>query len=356
MGISAPVSPVVCTPYSTTPLDSKPFAYIVQGHCRRRKIRCLSPTPEDPQGRCVNCIRLKKECVFYPVDHGPEMRDGRKDSINIPSQSGAGANAPLSPGYPGIDSLQLDSHNPPFGPTTDHPYPMPYLNDQAAKPYPAPFPSDAIAQSSSSFNPNFSLGQSDGESQWQSPGGFQGQQNNSADITRRASAFYGTGEAPPATANMAPNMSYLAQTAGSPTFQESPIVYPPSDPSRHGSFSNIDSNISTAYGLHESASQSSLSNAHAYSMGAHHTAGSGSASSISPGDGHSPVSLIPANSSGVPTVQNDMQQSWLPQTGAQNVLGGWYVDPGLASPSSMIDPNVALYQQHHSRFPTNSGP
>jgi hypothetical protein len=25
------------------------------------------PNPEDPQGRCANCIRLKKECNFYPV-------------------------------------------------------------------------------------------------------------------------------------------------------------------------------------------------------------------------------------------------------------------------------------------------
>ncbi|KAF2839755.1 hypothetical protein M501DRAFT_932757 [Patellaria atrata CBS 101060] len=37
------------------------------GHCRRRKIRCLL-APNDPQGRCSNCIRLKKECNFYPVE------------------------------------------------------------------------------------------------------------------------------------------------------------------------------------------------------------------------------------------------------------------------------------------------
>ncbi|OJD35575.1 zn2 cys6 dna-binding protein [Diplodia corticola] len=37
------------------------------GHCRRRKIRCLL-APDDPQGRCSNCIRLKKECNFYPVE------------------------------------------------------------------------------------------------------------------------------------------------------------------------------------------------------------------------------------------------------------------------------------------------
>ncbi|CAG8956092.1 hypothetical protein HYFRA_00011876 [Hymenoscyphus fraxineus] len=40
------------------------------GHCRRRKIRCI-PAPADPQSRCSNCIRLKKECNFYPVDQQP---------------------------------------------------------------------------------------------------------------------------------------------------------------------------------------------------------------------------------------------------------------------------------------------
>ncbi|KAK1851873.1 fungal zn binuclear cluster domain containing protein [Colletotrichum chrysophilum] len=40
------------------------------GHCRRRKIRCI-PSPSDTLGRCINCIRLKKECSFYPVDQPP---------------------------------------------------------------------------------------------------------------------------------------------------------------------------------------------------------------------------------------------------------------------------------------------
>ncbi|OAP57034.1 hypothetical protein AYL99_09147 [Fonsecaea erecta] len=36
-------------------------------HCRRRKIRCISDY-NDPVGRCSNCIRLKKECIFLPID------------------------------------------------------------------------------------------------------------------------------------------------------------------------------------------------------------------------------------------------------------------------------------------------
>ncbi|WEW61389.1 hypothetical protein PRK78_006879 [Emydomyces testavorans] len=38
----------------------------------RRKIRCLLAS-DDTQGRCENCIRLKKECHFYPVDQQPPM-------------------------------------------------------------------------------------------------------------------------------------------------------------------------------------------------------------------------------------------------------------------------------------------
>ena len=50
----------------------------ISGHCRRRKIRCI-PAPGDLQNRCANCIRLKKECNFYPVDQGPpsELKNQR---------------------------------------------------------------------------------------------------------------------------------------------------------------------------------------------------------------------------------------------------------------------------------------
>jgi len=48
---------------------------IACSHCRRRKIRCVLAEADD-MGRCNNCIRLKKECVFYPVDSatGPESQ------------------------------------------------------------------------------------------------------------------------------------------------------------------------------------------------------------------------------------------------------------------------------------------
>jgi len=67
------------TPGELSPTSNKPrnkLGYhrtsVACGHCRRRKIRCLL-APDDPQGRCSNCIRLKKECNFYPVEHNPDM-------------------------------------------------------------------------------------------------------------------------------------------------------------------------------------------------------------------------------------------------------------------------------------------
>lgn len=38
------------------------------GNCRKRKIRC-QPVKDD--GRCSQCIRLKKDCQFYAVDQQP---------------------------------------------------------------------------------------------------------------------------------------------------------------------------------------------------------------------------------------------------------------------------------------------
>lgn len=68
------------------------------GHCRRRKIRCLLAS-EDPQGRCANCIRLKKECNFYPVEHNPDMQ-----------RSQAVASKDTSPGQPSTPATSSPGH------------------------------------------------------------------------------------------------------------------------------------------------------------------------------------------------------------------------------------------------------
>lgn len=74
---------------------------ILQGHCRRRKIRCLL-APEDAHGRCSNCIRLKKDCNFYPVDQQPpnENKPRKSDSNSQDLSNSSTATSPhtLAPG------------------------------------------------------------------------------------------------------------------------------------------------------------------------------------------------------------------------------------------------------------------
>ncbi|KAI2624816.1 hypothetical protein GGS21DRAFT_319124 [Xylaria nigripes] len=53
------------------------------GNCRKRKIRCLLVKHD---GRCTQCIRLKKNCQFYAVDQEPLLH-----------QVGAGSRAPPQP-------------------------------------------------------------------------------------------------------------------------------------------------------------------------------------------------------------------------------------------------------------------
>ncbi|KAK4252281.1 hypothetical protein C7999DRAFT_10195 [Corynascus novoguineensis] len=72
------------------------------GHCRRRKIRCV-PSQNDVQGRCINCIRLKKECSFYPVDQQPPVetrqKSGSRSSVG-PKGPSASTSPTMQPGIP----------------------------------------------------------------------------------------------------------------------------------------------------------------------------------------------------------------------------------------------------------------
>ncbi|SPN96998.1 uncharacterized protein DNG_00517 [Cephalotrichum gorgonifer] len=79
------------------------------GHCRRRKIRCI-PSPADVQGRCVNCIRLKKECSFFPVDQQPPPPDTRSKGSSRSSTAPKIASASSSPAIP--SGHPADSHQP----------------------------------------------------------------------------------------------------------------------------------------------------------------------------------------------------------------------------------------------------
>jgi hypothetical protein len=80
-------------------LSSRIVALIPKaGHCRRRKIRCI-PAVGDAQQRCQNCIRLKKECVFYPVDNPPQSDAGRRDSsVHGAGNTSASSSPTIHPG------------------------------------------------------------------------------------------------------------------------------------------------------------------------------------------------------------------------------------------------------------------
>ncbi|KAF2737601.1 hypothetical protein EJ04DRAFT_104139 [Polyplosphaeria fusca] len=80
------------------------------GHCRRRKIRCLVAA-EDPQGRCANCIRLKKECNFFPVEQNPEPQRSQTGSVKE-GTSVAPASTTSSPHHP--SSEKMEDFRPPF--------------------------------------------------------------------------------------------------------------------------------------------------------------------------------------------------------------------------------------------------
>lgn len=57
---------------------------VATGHCRRRKIRCI-PSNDPSETKCANCIRLKKECQFYPVDQNcSNTRKHRSNSRTEP--------------------------------------------------------------------------------------------------------------------------------------------------------------------------------------------------------------------------------------------------------------------------------
>ncbi|KAL8370903.1 hypothetical protein RB595_000982 [Gaeumannomyces hyphopodioides] len=76
------------------------------GHCRRRKIRCI-PSPDDLQGRCINCIRLKKDCTFFPVDQQPpppptdsRQKSGSRSSIGPGGAPSASSSPAMTSGHP----------------------------------------------------------------------------------------------------------------------------------------------------------------------------------------------------------------------------------------------------------------
>nr|POF05849.1 hypothetical protein CFP56_53236 [Quercus suber] len=99
---SAPVAQLGLPAMSESELEKKrnKLGYqrisIACAHCRRRKIRCVMED-NDPQARCQNCIRLKKECVFYPVDQQSAIDNRSQGPSQTPAGSGAASAVSSSP-------------------------------------------------------------------------------------------------------------------------------------------------------------------------------------------------------------------------------------------------------------------
>ncbi|KAK6189593.1 nuclear pore complex subunit [Pestalotiopsis sp. IQ-011] len=119
-------------------------------HCRRRKIRCI-PYVNDPQGRCQNCIRLKKECTFHSVGQDIPPSNAQRPG----ARTGPGpkiASASTSP-------VATTGHQSAISPS--HPYPITSvssLQNMGPPIKPESFPRDSKLSTSTPTTRNFQYG------------------------------------------------------------------------------------------------------------------------------------------------------------------------------------------------------
>lgn len=82
----------------------RPLSLTPLGHCRKRKIRCQPPP--DQTGKCSNCVRLKKDCTYYPIEQPVALEPSLRHQV---SGEATLTNAPvpsLSPNPPGSEPSQ----------------------------------------------------------------------------------------------------------------------------------------------------------------------------------------------------------------------------------------------------------
>ncbi|KAF1941951.1 hypothetical protein EJ02DRAFT_185427 [Clathrospora elynae] len=147
------------------------------GHCRRRKIRCLL-APDDSSGRCANCIRLKKDCNFYPVEHNPDMPQSQAVSSSSSSVVQPRTPTTTSPHHPPPTSDEtLGEFRTPFsghtstgqpsgygfqGVSENEPHNAPASSGMSVQqpPYPYPHPIETQWLPTNSFLPSSTVGES----------------------------------------------------------------------------------------------------------------------------------------------------------------------------------------------------
>lgn len=118
MDITERRSPAVCA--SVLMHQDGTLNIELTGHCRRRKIRCLL-APDDTQNRCANCIRLKKDCSFFPVDQQPQMDRRPRASSRVDTRASNSSDS-----SPAMVGGHLLSHSEDFNSYPHLPLAVPY--------------------------------------------------------------------------------------------------------------------------------------------------------------------------------------------------------------------------------------
>lgn len=80
--------------------------------------------PDDSQNRCANCIRLKKECNFYPVDQQPPQERRTRTGSKADNKSNGNSSSSSSPGFSAGTSSEYVENFGSFSGTSvaTHPY------------------------------------------------------------------------------------------------------------------------------------------------------------------------------------------------------------------------------------------
>jgi Fungal Zn(2)-Cys(6) binuclear cluster domain len=316
------------------------------GHCRRRKIRCLLPTPEDPQGRCANCIRLKKECNFHPVDHATDLRTGRKESAaGLSPSSTSSPHTPIPPGQLSALESQTGASYDQGGsipPPQSDDYTPSFIN--GSRSLSMPYMSSGMSNDHIPLQPTFTLSSADEAPDWPGSGFIP----NSMSQSSPSSNYWASGDNTPNTSTFPTNLLNQPASAYGPStlaFQTGTHSWAPS---RSASFSGFE-NLHQSYTYPDLPPQSELSS---YSL----EPGTPNTSSLSPPPiGHAiPVGgvshLLPSGdmSSSLPYQQQQQPPPpWISPDPLHAGAPSWF-----AEPSSIINPDL----QDHIRDPfSNTG-
>ncbi|KAF2635031.1 hypothetical protein P280DRAFT_203222 [Massarina eburnea CBS 473.64] len=203
------------------------------GHCRRRKIRCLV-AQDEPTGRCANCIRLKKECNFYPVEQNPE-NPRQQGSSAKETASGPADSATSSPQHaPSLSGEKTDELRPSFASAvlpnpTSRRYRAP--NDSDMEPLHASHP-HALHMPQPSYGYPHAI---DTQTQWPPAPSFISS-SSVAESPSSSSGYNMSGGHTPATMSSTSTMSYGAHPDGH-NWPPPPNFQPPT---RSMSYGNIE--------------------------------------------------------------------------------------------------------------------